>query len=463
MALRSMVRPASRLLTTARLGASVRLASSSSQGEFNETALSNGFRVVSLKTHHQTASVAVHVDAGSRFETPEINGTAHFLEHMAFKGTANRSQQQLENEVEQKGIRLDAYTSRESTVFAGRCFAKDTGATVDILGDILTNPLLSEDAIEVERRVIQREYKEVNAIPYEVAMDYLHTAAYQNSPLGLTILGSPDNIQSITRNDLSNYINTFYTAPRMTLVATGGVDHEQLVAAAEKAFGGLSAEDKAPAVPACEFYGFQVTERDDFAPVATIAMAFEGAPLSSEDYYPLAVASAAVGSWQRGAGGAHTSASPLARAVADESLAQSYQSFVTPYSDTALWGVVFEAAYDQVDDASYAITNEWGRLALYSTDNEIQRAKAQLKAATLFALDSNFALNDHVGRQYAAFGRYVSPAEIVASIDAVSPSQVRKAMQEYIYDKDPAVAAVGPIEQLPDYARMRYDMSWVRS
>jgi processing peptidase subunit beta len=381
---------------------------------------------------------------------------------MAFKGTKNRSQSDLENMVEQMGMRLDAYTSRESTVYTSRCFASDAGTAVSVLGDILTNPALDSSAVEAERSCILREYQEVNSIPYEEVMDYLHAAAFQNSPLGLTILGPTENIKSITKDDLSNYISTFYTAPRMTLVATGGVDHDQLVASAEKAFGGLSSEDKAPQVNACDFHGFQITRRDDHDATATVAIAFEGASWSSDDYYPLAVASCAVGSWHRGAGAANLSGSPLGRLVAENNLAHTYQSFHTAYSDTGLWGITFEAEHDKLDDMTYGVTQEWVRLATSATDAEINRAKAQLQASILFSLDSNFALNDQIGRQYLAFGRRVTPEEAVAQIEAVDAAKVRSVLSEYVYDKCPAVAGVGPVEQLPDYNRIRYDLTWSR-
>jgi processing peptidase subunit beta len=207
------------------------------------TTLKNGFTIA---TEHspwaQTSTVGVWIDAGSRAETDRTNGTAHFLEHLAFKGTQKRTQQQLELEIENMGGHLNAYTSRENTVYYAKAFNNDVPAAVDILSDILQNSKLEPQAIERERDVILREQEEVDKQLEEVVFDHLHATAFQGQPLGRTILGPKENIQSIQRADLENYIKTNYTADRMVLVGAGGIPHEQLVDLAEKYFANLPSE-----------------------------------------------------------------------------------------------------------------------------------------------------------------------------------------------------------------------------
>ena len=139
--------------------------------------------------------MGIWIDAGSRFESEETNGTAHFLEHMAFKGTSRRSQTDLELEVENMGAHLNAYTSREQTVYYAKAFSKDLPKAVDILSDILQNSTLGEAEIERERGVILREMQEVETNLQEVVFDHLHSTAYQGTPLGRTILGPSENIK----------------------------------------------------------------------------------------------------------------------------------------------------------------------------------------------------------------------------------------------------------------------------
>lgn len=431
--------------------------------ETRMTTLSNGLRVVTEQTPHQTATVGVHVDAGSRFETAQNNGTAHFLEHMAFKGTNKRSQTEIDTEAEQRGMRLDAYTSRESTVYMARCFSHDMDFAVDLLGDILTNAKYDASKVEAERGVILRENQEVNSIPEEVVMDYLHATAFQHSPLGYTILGPEDNIKSIKREDLIKYVETYYTGPRMVLVGTGGVDHDQLVAAAEKAFGSVPSEDKTPAVSAPEFHGSELRFRDDAEATAKFTVAVEGVSWSDPDFYSMLVGSSLVGSWDRNFGGSQNLSSPLARLAAEHSLAHNYMSFQTSYTDTGLWGCYAITDHDKIEDFCFALTQEWLRLAHNATDAEVERVKRQLKSHLIFSVDSAQAVNDEIGRQILTLGRRVNAAETNQLLDAVTAKSVRTALQTYVYDRCPAVAAVGPIEQLPDYNRLRSNMIWLRT
>lgn len=198
-----------------------------------------------------TCTVGLWIDAGSRYENEKNNGTAHFLEHMAFKGTKKRSQLDLELEIENMGAHLNAYTSREQTVYYAKAFSKDLPRAVEILADIIQNSTLGEAEIERERGVILREMQEVETNLQEVVFDYLHATAYQNTALGRTILGPTENIKSISRKDLVDYITTHYKGPRIVLAAAGGVSHDELLDLAKFHFGDSLCAHKGeiPALP----------------------------------------------------------------------------------------------------------------------------------------------------------------------------------------------------------------------
>jgi processing peptidase subunit beta len=261
------------------------------------------------------------IDAGSRYENANNNGVAHFLEHMAFKGTAKRSQTDLELEVENMGAHLNAYTSREQTVFYAKCLSKDVSKAVEILGDIIQNSKLGESEIERERSVILREMQEVESNLQEVVFDHLHATAYQGTPLGNTILGPTKNIKSITRQDLKDYIDAHYHTPRIVLSAAGGVNHNELVKLAEKELGKLrnTFDGKAPNLSACRFTGSEVRVRDDSIPLAHIAIAVEGCGWTDQDNVPLMVANTLIGSWDRSQGAGVNNASQLAAHSAEDS------------------------------------------------------------------------------------------------------------------------------------------------
>ena len=206
--------------------------------ETSVTTLDGGLRVASETTSgSETATVGVFIDAGSRFETAQNNGAAHFLEHMAFKGTSKRTQQQLEVEIENMGGHLNAYTSREQTVYYAKVFKKDVPKAVEILGDILLDSKLDEAAIDRERDVILREMEEVNKNQEELILDHLHETAFQGTGLGRTILGPEQNIRSLTRGDLKNYIDTHYRADKMVISGAGAIDHGELCKVVGDVFG----------------------------------------------------------------------------------------------------------------------------------------------------------------------------------------------------------------------------------
>ncbi len=195
-------------------------------------------------TESETACVGVWIDAGSRYETGANNGTAHFLEHLAFKGTRRRTQRQIEIEIENMGGHLNAYTSREQTVYFAKVFHTDVDKAFDIIADILTNSTLDKSAIERERDVILREMEEVNKIYEEQILDRLHDTAFMGTALSRTILGPEENIKSIKQEDLRNYIDTHYTANRFVIAGAGNVHQEQLLEMTEKHFGKLPLRPK---------------------------------------------------------------------------------------------------------------------------------------------------------------------------------------------------------------------------
>ncbi|KAL5501647.1 MAS1 [Sanghuangporus vaninii] len=430
------------------------------------TTLSNGLTVATEShPHAETATVGVWIDAGSRAENDANNGTAHFLEHMAFKGTNRRTQHALELEVENIGAHLNAYTSREQTVYYAKSFRKDAGTAVDIISDILQNSKLDASAVERERDVILREQQEVDKQLEEVVFDHLHAVAYQGQPLGRTILGPKKNILSIKRDDLASYIKTNYTSDRMVLVGAGGVDHEELVKLAERHFAGLPVSPNPiplgrVAHGKSEFIGSEVRVRDDTMSTAHIAIAVEGVGWSSPDYFPMLVMQSIFGNWDRALGSSPLLSSRLSHIISSNNLANSYMSFSTSYSDTGLWGIYLVTEnLMNIDDLTHFTLKEWTRMSVGPLANEVERAKSQLKASLLLTLDGTTAIAEDIGRQLVTTGRRMSPKQIEFAVDAVTPADVQRVAQKYLWDKDIAIAAVGRIEGLLDYNRVRADMS----
>lgn len=310
--------------------------------------------------------MGVWIDTGSRYENEKNNGVAHFLEHMSFKGTARRTRQQLEQEVENIGGHLNAYTSRESTVFYAKVFKKDVGQAVDILSDILTNSKVEAEDIERERDTILREMKEVDGQMEEVIFDRLHQTAYRGTALARTILGTQQHVESITRQDIKDYVATHYTAPRMVVAGAGAVDHGELVSLASKLFGSVPSSPSNGVQPHLEparFTGSDILVRYDDMPLAYVAYGFPTAGWRDPDNFSLMLIQTMLGSWEKSVHGGVHSSSPLVASVAQHELAHSISAFNTQYSDTGLFGVYAVAEPVALNNLMWTITKAVSNLS----------------------------------------------------------------------------------------------------
>lgn len=254
---------------------------------------------------------------------------------------------------------------------------------------------------------------------------------------------------SIRRDDLANYIKTNYTADRMVLVGAGGVEHEELVQLAQKHFAtlpvsvnpiplGRSSQGKP------EFVGSEVRIRDDTMPTAHIAIAVEGVGWSSPDYFPMLVMQSIFGNWDRALGSSPLLSSRLSHIISSNNLANSYMSFSTSYSDTGLWGIYLVSEnLMNIDDLTHFTLKEWTRMSIAPTSNEVERAKSQLKASLLLTLDGSTAIAEDIGRQLVTSGRRMTPKQIENAVDAVTPGDIQRVAQKYLWDKDVSVCIRG--------------------
>lgn len=430
------------------------------------TTLDSGLRVASETVQgSETATVGVWIDAGSRYETASSNGVAHFLEHLAFKGTHKRTQQQLEVEIENMGGHLNAYTSREQTVYFAKVFKSDVNKAVEILADILLHSKLDEAAIERERDVILREMSEINKQQEELVLDHLHATAFQGTGLGRTILGPEENIRSLSRQDLLDYIQQHYTAPRMVIAGAGAVQHQELCGLADQHFGNLP---KAPkdgietAMDPAVFTGSDYLVKFNSDDTAHIALAYESASWTSEYAFPLLLMQTMLGSYDRTQGLGRNHASRLCQQVAETEVAHSFSAFNTCYKDTGLFGIYMVCPDVRVDDMMWTVMNNLVRLVHTPSEEEVERAKLNLKATMLQGLDGHSNVAEDIGRQLLTYGRRMTPAEIFSRIDAVTVDDVKATAAKFINDQDHALAAVGGIHELPDYSWVRNHSYWLR-
>jgi len=428
------------------------------------TTLESGLRIATEAGGGNTATVGVWIDAGSRFETPETNGVAHFLEHMTFKGTGKRTRTQLEVEIENIGGHLNAYTSREQTVYYMKVTKEKVPQAMEILSDILTNSQYTEEHIERERFTILRESEEIDKNFEEVIFDRLHQTAYRGTMLSKTILGSEQNIENISKSMIEDYIGAHYIAPRMVIAGAGAVDHDQITDLSKKLFGSVPMEGKRPVVmePA-KFTGSDIRIRFDDMPIAHVALGFPTGGWKDPDNFPLMVIQQLLGSWDKGTsgGGVHNSSKMIAN-IATDDLAHSVSTFNTLYSDTGLFGVYATCEKYGQNELMFEITRAITSLCYNLEQELLDEAKNQLKMSLLSQFDGSTAICEDIGRQMLTYGRRMHPLEALARVDAVDINAVKAAANRFFYDRDHALAAIGPIYELPDYNWIRRHSYWLR-
>jgi len=429
------------------------------------TSLSNGLRVATetSPSNNLTATIGVFIDAGSRWETAADNGVAHFLEHLAFKGTNKRTRTQLETEVEDMGGHLNAYTSREQTVYYAQVVKKDVPQACDILSDILLNSKYDDYSITQERNTILKEMESVyKDSKEELILDHLHQNAFQGCPLGYTILGSVANIEKIDKMDIEKYVKTHYTADRMVLAAAGAVDHDEMVKLAEKMFASVPSQPPSGMIPfkaPADFIGCDYDERWDEMETAYVAFAYPTCGWNSPDTYPLMMYSQLLGEGHKGEYGSHNHVSELHRKLLGNldnvNYVDRYMTFNTLYSDTGLIGIYYECHPYDLNYATMLSRSSMTKYGYFLSIDELNFVRNKVKASVLFNLANTTMVCEDIGRQVLVHGRRIHPSEMFARFDEVDVNAVKNVCQKYTVDRDHCLAALGPTHELPDYNIIR--------
>lgn len=410
------------------------------------TTLANGLRIVTEPMPGlASASVGIWVQAGGRHERFEQNGIAHFLEHMAFKGTKTRTALQIAEAIEDVGGYINAYTSREATAYYARVLGADVGLALDVISDIVLNPVFDGRELEVERNVILQEIGQALDTPDDIIFDWLQEAAYPDQAIGRTILGPAENIERFGRGDLARFVAEHYGPDQMILSAAGAVDHAAIVKQAEAIFGGLKPVG-APEVQRARWSGQERRELKDLEQVH-FALAFEGPCYRDADLYTAQVYATALG------GGM---SSRLFQKIREErGLCYSIFAQAGAYDDTGMITLYAGTSEEEVAELCGLTIDELKRAADDMTEAEVARARAQMKAGMLMGLESPSSRAERMARNLAIWGRVPGLEEISAEIDAVSVAAVRDYAGRMVGEGRNALALYGPAAAAPDLERLR--------
>ena len=406
------------------------------------TRLPNGITVV---THHmphlETVALGIWVKAGARDERAEENGIAHFLEHMAFKGTPRRSARAIAEEIESAGGEINAATGMETTTYYAKVLKNDWALALDILADIFTSPELDEDELERERDVILQEIAAAHDQPDDLVFDLAQAASFGDHPLGRSILGTHDLIGAVTRQQILDWRNRNYWGSRIVVAAAGNLDHRAFAAESERLLGGIESGQQ----PQREQPTFAPTACTAEKPLdqAHLVLTFEAPSYRHPDIYVLQVLSNILG------GGM---SSRLFQEVREKrGLCYSVFSFGSAYEDVGQVGVYAATSPEHSNELVTLTTGIMMSIAEQVSEAEVARAKAQLKSSLVMNLESASSRADQIARQYLAFGYVPSISSLVAKIDAVTAEQVRSLAERLFRARVPGFSAVGHISQLDGY------------
>ena len=408
------------------------------------TTLENGMRVLTDRMDSvETVSLGVWVDVGTRHEPAAVNGVAHLLEHMAFKGTERRSALDIAAEIEAVGGHLNAYTSREHTAYYAKVLKENVALAVDILADILQSSVFDPKELERERTVILQEIGQAFDTPDDIIFDLFQERAFPDQAMGRPVLGRAEIIRRIDRDTVAGYMRRHYAAPGMLLAAAGNLDHEALVALARQHFTNLAGERSARSDPA-HYVGGELREERELEQVHVV-LGFPGFPFADEVYYAASVVSAALG------GGM---SSRLFQEIREKrGLVYAIYSFTHAYSDGGVFGVYAGTGEEEVEELMPVLCAEIRKLSAGLAPAELERARAQLKAGLLMSLESTAARCEQQAAHMMVFGRPLDMAEMVARIDAVDDAAVARVARK-LASAPPTLAALGPVERVDAYPRL---------
>jgi predicted Zn-dependent peptidase len=382
----------------------------------------------------ETVSLGLWVGAGSRSEDLPEHGVAHFLEHMAFKGTDRRSAQAIAEEIESVGGELNAATGIDSTAYYARVLRQDFGLALDILSDIILAPRFDRTELARERDVILQEIASAQDSPEDMVFDLAQTTAFPDQPAGRPILGTAKSVKGFKSTHLKTYLAAHYQAPNMVLAAAGAVDHESLLAEAERLL--LPLDPGTAPLPAPAAYRGGVARNEKSFEQTHLVLAFEAPPYRHADYFAAQVCAGALG------GGM---SSRLFQEVREQrGLCYAIYAFHAPYSDTGMFGLYAGTDATDVAELMRVVVEEINGAAETINEAEVARAKAQMKAGLLMALESSGARAEQLARQMLHWGRPIPLDELVGKIEAVTIESARAAGRALIACGGPAVAALGP-------------------
>jgi predicted Zn-dependent peptidase len=415
-------------------------------GTVRRTTLPGGLRVVTETLPSvRSATFGIWVQVGSRDETPALNGATHYLEHLLFKGTRQRSALDISSAVDAVGGEMNAFTAKEYTCYYARVLDNDLPLAVEIVCDMLTGSLIEASDIDAERGVILEEIAMTEDDPGDCVHDLFAQTMFGDSPLGRPVLGTVETVNDLDRDRITRFYKKHYDPTRLVVAAAGNVDHATVVRQVRAAFdkaGALTSTDAAPVAPRNGSRSVRAAGRVELlnrrTEQAHVVLGMPGLSRTDERRWALGVLNTALG------GGM---SSRLFQEVREKrGLAYSVYSYTSGFADCGLFGVYAGCRPSQVHDVLKICRDELDRAAAQGLDDEeIGRAVGQLSGSTVLGLEDTGALMNRIGKSELCWGAHLSVDEMLERIAAVTPDDVRAVARDVLGQR-PSLSVIGPLK-----------------
>ena len=406
-----------------------------------------GLRVVCEQvTHVRSVAIGFWVLCGSRNETRREQGITHLLEHMAFKGTSKRSAREIAGVIDSVGGHLNAYTTKEYTCFYVKVLDRHFQLGMELLSDLVLNALLAPEELEKERNVVLEEIKSYEDSPDEQVFDLLTQPILNSHHLGLSILGTPETIRNLTREDLLAYKERFYTPGNSCLAVAGNVNPEEVIAAAGeywgKFHGQTAGEEKIPV----KIKGENILKSKRTEQVH-LCGGTPGRPRDHEDRYILMVLDNILGG---------SVSSRLFQELREErGLVYATGSHYAAFMDTGLFTVYAGTSLENFTEVLKVIRGQFEDLKNGPlSEEEVQRAKEQIKGNFWLSMENSTNRMSRLAKSDLFYKKIITPEEVVARIDQVTAGEVLRVARTLFQDDFLTLTAIGPFP--PDYALERW-------
>lgn len=408
----------------------------------NKEVMNNGLTILTEQMPHvRSISMGVWLKIGSRSETPEINGVAHFIEHLLFKGTSNRTAEEIARQVDSIGGHLDAFTAKETICYSTKVLDEHLPIAFDILSDLLLNPKFDPDDMEKERGVILEEIKMVEDTPDDLVHEIFMQNFWKDQPLGRPILGTKQTVNKLDRDKVMDFFRQFYTPDDLIISAAGNLEHRRVVDLISEKFGGVGTSRNGHVdIPAHTHSRISLRSKKELEQVH-ICLGVPSYSLSHEDRYVCYLLNTILG------GGM---SSRLFQNIREkQGLVYAIFSGLNSYRDTGCLSVYAGTSLETTEKVVDMIVQELRNLKRQPVDcEELRRAKDYLKGSLMLGLESTSSRMSNLARQEMYFGKNVSLDEVISNIESVTTEQVQHLANTFFDTRLIALTVLGNLEGL---------------